>query len=102
MQLQSIPIPRRDLFVAQRNELSPTRLSLTLTDSASLRAALLLNGRAGASPELAKPLLLAYLRASGVEVSESQEFFLDSVYRSSPLDYKPDQQVLTVTIAPGR
>ena len=38
---------------AQKSDLSPTRLTLTLTDTASLRAALLLNGRSGASPELA-------------------------------------------------
>ena len=85
-----------------RSSLSPTRLTVTLTDSASLRAALLLNGRPGASPELAKPLLLAYLRARAVDVTEVNEFFLDSVYRPSPLDYQPNQQILTMTIAPGK
>jgi hypothetical protein len=38
----------------QRSTLSATRLSVTLTDSASLRAALLLNGRDGASPEVSR------------------------------------------------
>ena len=66
---------------AQKSDLSPTRLTLTLTDTASLRAALLLNGRSGASPELAKPLLLAYLRARGVAIEEVGEFFLDGTYR---------------------
>ena len=86
---------------AQRSSLSPTRLSITLTESASLRAALLLNGRQNASPELARPLLLAFLRENGAVVTESQEFFLDSVYRSSPLDYRPNQQVLTLTVEPA-
>jgi hypothetical protein len=51
--------------------------------------------------QLAKPLLLAYLRTRGVEVSEVSEFFLDSVYRSSPLEYRPNQQIVTLTVAPG-
>ena len=85
---------------AQKSDLSPTRLTLTLTDTASLRAALLLNGRSGASPELAKPLLLAYLRARGVGIEEVGEFFLDGTYRQSPLEYRPNQQILTLTIRP--
>ena len=90
-----------DALWRARNSLSATRLQITLNDSASLRAALLLNGRKGGSPELSKPLLCAYLRANGVEVSETSEFFLDSVYRSSPLDYRPNQQILTLTISPA-
>ena len=86
---------------AARSSLSLTRLTVSLNDSASLRAALLLNGRDGASPELAKPLLIAYLRSRGVEVSEVSEYFLDSVYRPSPLDYKPNQQILTLSISPA-
>ena len=85
----------------QRSALSTTRLSVTLNDTASLRAALLLNGRAGSSPELAKPLLCAYLRARGVEVTEASDYFLDSVYRSSPLEYRPNQQILSLTLSPG-
>ena len=86
----------------QRSDLSLTRLSVTLNDSASLRAALLLNGRgAAASPELAKPMLLAYLRSRGCVVTEVNEYFLDSVYRSSPLEYRPNQQILTLTVAPS-
>ena len=91
-----------EVLWSARSSLSPTRLSVTLTDSASLRAALLLNGRPGASPELAKPLLLAYLRGRAVDVTDVNEFFLDSVYRPSPLDYRPNQQILTMTIAPGK
>lgn len=83
-----------------RSALSLTRLTIALNDSASLRAALLLNGRSGASPELAKPLLLAYLRSQAVEVSEVSEYFLDSVYRASPLDYQANQQILTLSVSP--
>lgn len=86
---------------SQRSALSTTRLQVTLTESASLRAALLLNGRSGASPELAKPLLCAYLRGRGVDVLELSEYFLDSVYKASPLDYRPNQQILTLTVSPS-
>ena len=37
-----------------------------------------------------------------LDVTEVNEFFLDSVYRPSPLDYQPNQQILTMTIAPGK
>ena len=85
---------------AQRSALSATRLSVTLDDSASLRASLLLNGRSGASPDLARPLLMAYLTAAGADVSEASEYFLDGTYRPNPQDYRPEQQVIQMTIAP--
>ena len=81
-----------------RSSLSVTRLTVTLTDSATLRAALLLNG-SGVSPELVRPLISGYLSACGAQVSESTEFFLDS-YRESPFDYRPSQTLLSFTIAP--
>ena len=86
---------------AQGSDLSVTRLSITLTDSASLRAALLLNGRLGASPELTKPLIFAYLRRGGATVTEAQEFFIDDTYRSNPLEYRANQQVLSLTLRPA-
>ena len=90
-----------DVLWAQRSSLSDTRLTVTLTESASLRAAIVLNGRANASPELVRPLLLAYLRANGITTQESAEYFLDDEYRSNPLDYRPNQQVLTFTMRPS-
>ena len=90
-----------DLWETRDNpRLAATRLTITLTDSASLRAALVLNGRT--SPELARPLVTAWLEEQRVAVSEATEFFLDSTYRSDPLDYRPDQQVLSLTIEPRR
>ena len=90
-----------DNLWAQRSSLSETRLTITLSDSASLRAALVLNGRAGASPELARPLLMSYLRQAGVEVAETTDYFLDDTYRSNPSDYRPNQQVLTLLVRPA-
>ena len=90
-----------DALWAQRSELSDTQLTVTLTDSASLRAAIVLNGRPGASPELARPLLFAYLRQHGARLVESNEYFLDSSYKSNPMEYRADQQVLTFTIRPA-
>lgn len=84
----------------QRSSLSPTRLSVTLNDSATLRAALLLNGR-GVTPELARPLLTAYLARCGAKVTEESEFFLDD-YRESPLEYRASQTLLSFTVAPAR
>ncbi len=89
-----------DKLWSDRSDLSDTRLTITLTESASLRAAVVLNGRPGASPELARPLLTAYLRACGAEVAEAAEYFLDDTYRSNPLEYRANQQVLTLTIRP--
>lgn len=82
----------------QRSALSPTKLTVTLTDSATLRAALLLNGR-GVSPELTRPLLVSYLTACGARVSEESEYFLDD-YRESPLEYRPSQSLLSLVVAP--
>lgn len=87
----------------QRSELSSTRLSVAISDSAALRGALLLNANSAArqiSPELVRPLLTAYLRASGVRVSEATEFFLDDEYRPNPLEYRPSQQVITLVLNP--
>ena len=47
-----------------------------------------------------RDLLPAYLRARHVAVTELTEYFLDGQYRSNPLDYRPDQQVLTFTMSP--
>jgi len=84
----------------QRSSLSSTRLTVTLTDSAALRAALLLNGR-GVSPELARPLLSAFFASRGAEVTEQSDFFLDGEYRENPKEYRPTQQLLSFTIAPS-
>lgn len=78
--------------------LSATRLSVTLTDSATLRGALVLDGRV--SPEITRLVLTAYLEARAVEVSEVSELFLDSIYRPNPREYRADQQLLALTIAP--
>lgn len=89
-----------DALWAQRSELSDTRLTVTLTESASLRAGVVLNGRSGCSPELARPLLIAYLRQRGVLV-ESSEYFLDDTYRSNPQEYRANQQVIELTLKPA-
>jgi len=83
---------------ALRSDLSATKLTITLTDSATLRASLLLSGR-GVSPELARPLLVSYLNSCGARVSDASEFFLDD-YRESPLDYRPSQTLISFVVAP--
>ena len=83
---------------ALRSDLSATKVAVTLFDSATLRASLLLNGR-GVSPELARPLLVSYLDSCGARVSEATEFFLDD-YRESPLDYRPSQTLISFVVAP--
>ena len=85
---------------AQASALSATRLTITLDESASLRSGLVLNGRGGASSELARPLLSAWLAEQGARVVEATEYFVDSTYKTNPLEYRPDQQVLMVTIKP--
>lgn len=82
----------------QKSSLSPTRLAITLNDSATLRAALLLNGR-GVSPEIAQPLLAAVAASCGARVLEQTEYFLDD-YRESPLEYRASQTLLSFTLAP--
>lgn len=82
----------------QKSSLSPTRLTVTLNDSATLRAALLLNGR-GVSPEIARPLLTAFAASCGARVVEQAEYFLDD-YRESPLEYRASQTLLSYTLAP--
>jgi hypothetical protein len=89
-----------DALWSERSDLSTTRLTVSLRDSASLRAALLLNGRVGSSPELARYMLPAYLREHGAAVVELNEYFLDSTYRASPFDYRPSDQVLALTVTP--
>ena len=85
---------------AQRNSLSATRLSISLRDSASLRAAVVLNGRS-VSPEVARPLLAAYVTAAGAMTADASEYFLDDEYRQNPLEYRPSSQVISLTIAPA-
>lgn len=85
---------------AQRNSLSATRLSVSLRDSASLRAAVVLNGRS-VSPEVARPLLAAYVTAAGALTADASEYFLDDEYRQNPLEYRPSSQVISLTIAPA-
>ena len=72
---------------AQRSELSTTRYTITLANPASLRAATQLNAASGGrvTPGLAVPLLLAYLRASGVTVLQQSEYFLDDEYKPNPI-----------------
>ena len=84
---------------SQQNELSVTRLVITLTDSAALQASLLLNGRI--SPEVTGPLIQAYLRSCGLVVGASTEYFLDDTWRPNPLDYRPSQWVLDLSVRPG-
>lgn len=83
----------------QRSSLSTTRLTVTLSESATLRAALLLNGR-GVTPELARPLLSSYLSSCGASVTEESDFFLDS-YRENPLEYRASEMLLSFTIVPS-
>ena len=83
------------------SDLSDTRLTIVLSETASLHAAIVLNGRAGASPELARPLLSALLRRRGAAIVEKDEYFLDDTYRSNPNEYRANQQVLTLTIKPS-
>ena len=83
----------------QRSSLSTTRLTVTLSESATLRAALLLNGR-GVTPELTRPLLSSYLSSCGASVTEESEFFLDS-YRENPLEYRASEMLLSFTIVPS-
>ena len=66
--------PTHTHTLQRRSELSTTQLKIALTDSAALRSCLLLNGRG--SPELAGPLLLAYLRECGLSILGSSEYFL--------------------------
>ena len=72
---------------AQRSELSTTRYTITLANPASLRAATQLNAASGGrvTPGLAVPLLLAFLRASGVTVLQQSEYFLDDEYKPNPI-----------------
>lgn len=90
-----------DALWAQNSDLSDTRLTIVLSETASLHAAIVLNGRAGASPELARPLLSALLRRRGAAIVEKDEYFLDDTYRSNPNEYRANQQVLTLTIKPS-
>ncbi|KAL1524053.1 hypothetical protein AB1Y20_018964 [Prymnesium parvum] len=83
---------------AQRSELSTTKLKVSLTDSAALRSCLLLNGRV--SPELASLMVLAFLREASVRVVDMSEYFLDDTYRPNPMEYRPTQFVLDLSIAP--
>ena len=71
----------------QRSELSTTRYTITLANPASLRAATQLNAASGGrvTPGLAVPLLLAFLRASGVTVLQQSEYFLDDEYKPNPI-----------------
>ena len=46
------------------------------------------------------PLFKALLREAGTSVGETQEYFLDDEYRSSPLEYRPSQTILQFTVAP--
>jgi len=89
-----------DALWAERSDLSPTLLRATLDEPASLRSALLLSQRSGGlSSELAAPLLAAYLRrACGATVSSS-EYFVDE-YRDNPMDYRPSQRILEMTLVP--
>ena len=88
---------------AADTELSLTRLSITLIEPASLRASLLLNAAVGGrlSAGLALPALAAYLRACGAEVRDSSEFFVDE-YRENPMDYKPSQVLVELTLVPAK
>ena len=96
------PYPRRVRFVPPwMLPMGGSTLTITLGESASLRSSLVLNGRGGASSELARPLLSAWLAEQGVRVVEATEYFVDSTYKTNPLEYRPDQQVLTLTIEPG-
>jgi hypothetical protein len=88
-----------DALWQQSSALSATRLTISLRESASLRSAIVLNGRA-TSPELARPLLTAWLAKQGVTVVQASELFVDSTYRPNPLEYRPDEQVLELTIEP--
>jgi hypothetical protein len=71
----------------QRSALSTTRYTITLANPASLRAATQLNAASGGrvTPGLAVPLLLAFLRASGVTVLQQSEYFLDDEYKPNPI-----------------
>ena len=83
---------------AQRSELSTTRYTLTLANPASLRAATQLNGRV--APGLAVPMVLAFLRASGVTVLQQSEYFLDDEYKPNPIAYSPSSLVVELQLSP--
>lgn len=87
---------------AQRSELSTTRYTITLANPASLRAATQLNAASGGrvTAGLAVPLLLAFLRASGVTVLQQSEYFLDDEYKPNPIAYNPSSLVVELEIAP--
>jgi len=90
-----------DALWSNDDDLSVTRISVTLERPASLNGALLLNGEnARVSPELMAPTLAAYVRACGAVVKDSSQFFVDE-YRPNPFEYRPSQLLLELTLAPA-
>jgi len=87
---------------AQKSELSVTRYTLTLSNPASLRAATQLNAATGGrvTAGLAVPMLLAFLRASGVSVLQSSEYFLDDDYKPNPIAYNPSSLIVELELSP--
>lgn len=88
---------------AKANDLSLTRYTLTLSDPASLHAALQLNAATGGrvAPGLAVPLLLAYLRAAGVSLAQTPiQYFIDDEYKPNPLEYRPSSLVVEFELSP--
>tara|TARA_B110001452_G_scaffold90352_1_gene74319 strand:- start:92 stop:1111 length:1020 start_codon:yes stop_codon:yes gene_type:complete len=88
---------------AKANDLSLTRYALTLSDPATLHAALQLNAATGGrvAPGLAVPLLLAYLRAAGVSLVQTPiQYFIDDEYKPNPLEYRPSSLVVEFELSP--
>ena len=88
-----------DALWRRADDLSPTRLVVTLGEPASLGAALQLNG-GRVAPGLAAPVLAAYLRSCGARLKTQEEYFIDDTYRPNPLEYRPNAVVLELTVAP--